>query len=74
MSAFLYTMQQVNFLKNKGIDSYAAIVDWMETFDSVSTFNALKIIVENKIDLLEGDNREIIKQKQAIKSKNKQLQ
>lgn len=61
MSAFLYTMQQVNFLKNKGIDSYAAIVDWMETFDSVSTFNALKIIVENKIDLLEGDNREIIK-------------
>lgn len=74
MSAFLYTMQQVNFLKNKGIDSYAAIVDWMETFDSVSTFDALKIIVENKIDLLEGDNREIIKQKQAIKSKNKQLQ
>jgi hypothetical protein len=33
----------------------------METFDSVSTFDALKIIVENKIDLLEGDNREIIK-------------
>lgn len=29
----------------------------METFDSVSTPDALRIIVENKIDLLDGENQ-----------------
>lgn len=61
MSAFSYMMQRVFFKNYKGVDSYAAIVDWMETFDSVSTFDALKIIVENKIDLLDVDNRDIQK-------------
>ena len=54
MFVFLFMTQRVIFLYYKGPDSYAAIVDWMETFDSVSTPDALRIIVENKIDLLDG--------------------
>lgn len=57
---FVYDATSI-FLTKKGLDSYAALIDWMETFDSVSTPETLRIIVENKIDLLDGDNQDIQK-------------
>ena len=53
MCAYLCTMQQVILNFNEGIESYEALVEWIHTFESVSTFDALKIIARNKTDLQE---------------------
>ena len=53
MCAYLCTMQQVIKNFNEGIESYEALVEWIHTFESVSTFDALKIIARNKTDLQE---------------------
>jgi hypothetical protein len=42
-----------NFGFIAGIDSYEALVEWINIFDSVSSFDALKLVARNKSDLQE---------------------
>jgi Ras-related protein Rab-4B len=49
---FVYDVTS-NFDSNTGIDSYEALVEWIHIFDSVSSYDALKIVARNKSDLQE---------------------
>ena len=42
-----------NFGFIAGIDSYEALVEWIHIFDSVSSFDALKLVARKKSDLQE---------------------